>query len=849
MSISEIQANYIGHSTNGPSATEAVFKELLFDSSTLSYLLKEAKEKAKTKNETNIKKDDSLTEEIKAETENSTEENSNETITEKQTSTETTTSIQSSEIKEKPIKTKLSYASIVTSHPSKKENSKVMSETNSNPKIKKMTTSFNNTNLKSTSTNTNSSYLQIQRIMDRYMIKKRGQKLNLKDFNGVEGGKLKNKLGQNTSSSINSIKNTNDSMNGLPASLNISSLSSSSSENGLVNRKKEAPSHPIHQISHNKFSLSSQNLIRRIITRNTITTPFSKVKMIANKDSLNTNTKENQNQNSNSTTATNTISNSSSIKSKYFIMNRNTSIINKQMNSHTPQRITHNPYSFYMELLNYYLNGHNSYINNNKTTPNSSIKNFFMEAILPFIRLNLKFPNSLLSLPPSSSEEKIKSVKKETELKTASKTTDLTEKVITEDEKEIKPKDEIKKELLEVESKTEESSTFTSTDLYMSKKKPNHHKKKNNRKNKAKKNKKNGENNQQKLDVLLNGLNADTKNLITNLDLKNNSSQNIIKNINLKSIEEKETNSTKPKTDLKEDKKSKEEKNKSERKNTNVITLNTTTTSTVNANQNGPINQKFMGLGERDIDNLTEKNTKINSHQLAKISLVTIKKFMPKPASASMRALCSQNKYEKTNKKNKNGHHENEEENNRHSKKNASSKQQHYNNKKKSVKFNENEFEVFNEYAHQLKDIDIKMRCNKKSCLRECYRKLYKRDYEEAKYEYNYVSEEEEEVEEEKENDLNNPYSVIEDTDNKENNMNAIQYQNDMYNPNFEKYYSGTEFDYQNKYFTGKERVKKSLNLEPVEITVQKIIYEPLKSFQSQSRRSQKKNKNNNKRK
>jgi hypothetical protein len=224
-----------------------------------------------------------------------------------------------------------------------------------------------------------------------------------------------------------------------------------------------------------------------------------------------------------------------------------------------------------------------------------------------------------------------------------------------------------------------------------------------------------------------------------------------------------------------------------------------------------------MGLIEKEIDDLTEKNTIVNGKQFAKTKVVTIKKFSRTNSTSS--SFSVDDVIEKDSKK-KSGKNENKSNNKKRIKKNVS--------------FNEKD-EVFNEYNHVMKELDLHLRCDKKSCLIDCYRRLYKRDWEEdvsVSEDSSGVSETEESIE---------TSTPIKKSD---------YLYNDIYNPNYTKYYSGSDYDFGNRYFTGKERLKKALHLEPVEVTVQKIIYQPMK-FQKNSRRNnnQQKKKNANKRK
>jgi len=226
-----------------------------------------------------------------------------------------------------------------------------------------------------------------------------------------------------------------------------------------------------------------------------------------------------------------------------------------------------------------------------------------------------------------------------------------------------------------------------------------------------------------------------------------------------------------------------------------------------------------MGLIEKEIDALTEKNTIVNGKQFAKTKVVTVKKFSRYGSSSSNFSIDDVVDNAKDSKK-KNNKNENK----------SSDKKSHA---KKNVCFNEKD-EVFNEYSHVMKKLDLQRRCDKKSCLIDCYRRLYKREWED------------DEVSEESSSSLSNSESE----DGNENTVKKSDYlYNDIYNPNYTKYYSGSDFDFGNRYFTGKERLKKALHLEPVEVTVQKIIYQPMK-FQKNNKRFQQKNKkNNNKRK
>jgi len=255
---------------------------------------------------------------------------------------------------------------------------------------------------------------------------------------------------------------------------------------------------------------------------------------------------------------------------------------------------------------------------------------------------------------------------------------------------------------------------------------------------------------------------------------------------------------------------------KKQRKNKKVTNLNDNKNNVKNKKINEELNSilknmKFMGLIEKEIDDLTEKNTIVNGKQFAKTKVVTIKKFSRSNSTSS--SFSIDDVVEKdTKKKNEN-------------KSNNNKKRI-----KKNVSFNEKD-EVFNEYNHVMKKLDLHLRCDKKSCLIDCYRRLYKRDWEEdVSEESSGVSEGEDSIE---------SATPIKKSD---------YLYNDIYNPNYTKYYSGSDYDFGNRYFTGKERLKKALHLEPVEVTVQKIIYQPVK-FQKNRRNNQQKKKNGNKRK
>ncbi|OUM67007.1 hypothetical protein PIROE2DRAFT_5611 [Piromyces sp. E2] len=229
-------------------------------------------------------------------------------------------------------------------------------------------------------------------------------------------------------------------------------------------------------------------------------------------------------------------------------------------------------------------------------------------------------------------------------------------------------------------------------------------------------------------------------------------------------------------------------------------------------------NMKFMGLIEKEIDDLTEKNTIVNGKQFAKTKVVTIKKFSRTNSSSS--SFSVDDVIEKDNNKKKNNKNENKPSNKKRIKKNVS--------------FNEKD-EVFNEYNHVMKKLDLHLRCDKKSCLIDCYRRLYKRDWEDE------VSEE---------SSSNSGISESEENIETTTPIKKSDYlYNDIYNPNYTKYYSGSDYDFGNRYFTGKERLKKALHLEPVEVTVQKIIYQPMKFQKNNRRNNQQKKKNVNKRK
>eukprot|EP00833_Pecoramyces_ruminatium_P010990 jgi/Orpsp1_1/1185022/evm.model.c7180000092006.1 len=230
-------------------------------------------------------------------------------------------------------------------------------------------------------------------------------------------------------------------------------------------------------------------------------------------------------------------------------------------------------------------------------------------------------------------------------------------------------------------------------------------------------------------------------------------------------------------------------------------------------------NMKFMGLIEKEIDDLTEKNTIVNGKQFAKTKVVTVKKFSRYGSSSSNFSIDDivDNSKDSKKKGNKNENKTND-------------KKSHT---KKNVCFNEKD-EVFNEYNHVMKKLDLQKRCDKKSCLIDCYRRLYKREWEEE------ISEESSTSNSESEDSNENTTTTLK--------KKSDYLYNDIYNPNYTKYYSGSDFDFGNRYFTGKERLKKALHLEPVEVTVQKIIYQPIK-FQKNKRYQQKNKKNNNKRK
>jgi len=231
---------------------------------------------------------------------------------------------------------------------------------------------------------------------------------------------------------------------------------------------------------------------------------------------------------------------------------------------------------------------------------------------------------------------------------------------------------------------------------------------------------------------------------------------------------------------------------------------------------------KFMGLIEKEIDDLTEKNTIVNGKQFAKTKVVTIKKFSRNNSTSSSFSIGDDNDKDKDNKK-KGNKNENKMNNN---KKSLS--------KKKNVCFNEKD-EVFNEYNHVMKKLDLHLRCDKKSCLIDCYRRLYKREWEDD--------------EESSSNSGNSEGEETNNTDTAITKKPDYLYSNDIYNPNYTKYYSGSEFDFGNRYFTGKERLKKALHLEPVEVTVQKIIYQPMKFHKQGKRNNQQKKKNVNNKK
>lgn len=276
-------------------------------------------------------------------------------------------------------------------------------------------------------------------------------------------------------------------------------------------------------------------------------------------------------------------------------------------------------------------------------------------------------------------------------------------------------------------------------------------------------------------------------------------------------------------------------RNKNNNKNENDNTINNNNNSENKTKENERKNQtnakkvneelnaifkniKFMGLIEKEVDALTEKNTIVNGKQFAKTKVVTIKKSSRNSSSSNFSIDdIIDNTKENKKKGNKN-------ENKTRDKKVHS---------KKNVCFNEKD-EVFNEYGHVMKKLDLQRRCDKKSCLIDCYRRLYKREWEEDEE----VSEDSTSNSESEESNDNSSSPLKKKSD---------YLYNDIYNPNYTKYYSGSDFDFGNRYFTGKERLKKALHLEPVEVTVQKIIYQPIK-FQKNKRFQQKK-KNGNKRK
>jgi len=237
-------------------------------------------------------------------------------------------------------------------------------------------------------------------------------------------------------------------------------------------------------------------------------------------------------------------------------------------------------------------------------------------------------------------------------------------------------------------------------------------------------------------------------------------------------------------------------------------------------------NMKFMGLIEKEIDDLTEKNTIVNGKQFAKTKVVTIKKFSRSNSASSNFSIDDlEGAGEVTNNKKKGGN-KNDSKSKSGMKKSATAK--------KNVSFNEKD-EVFNEYNHVMKKLDLHLRCDKKSCLIDCYRRLYKRDWE--------VDEEvEDEVSEE--SSSSGTEEMTESTPKSTVPKKSDYLYNDIYNPNYTKYYSGSDFDFGNRYFTGKERLKKALHLEPVEVTVQKIIYQPMKYRKSNNNRHQQKKKN-----
>jgi len=291
--------------------------------------------------------------------------------------------------------------------------------------------------------------------------------------------------------------------------------------------------------------------------------------------------------------------------------------------------------------------------------------------------------------------------------------------------------------------------------------------------------------------------NVENQNVATNNTQKKNKKNNNIKNKKFNGNENNNENKNK------ENEKKNQNKSKKVNEELNAIFKN----------------MKFMGLIEKEIDDLTEKNTIVNGKQFAKTKVVTVKKFSRYGSSSSNFSIDDivDNSKDSKKKGNKNENKTND-------------KKSHT---KKNVCFNEKD-EVFNEYNHVMKKLDLQKRCDKKSCLIDCYRRLYKREWEEE------ISEESSTSNSESEDSNENTTTTLK--------KKSDYLYNDIYNPNYTKYYSGSDFDFGNRYFTGKERLKKALHLEPVEVTVQKIIYQPIK-FQKNKRYQQKNKKNNNKRK
>jgi len=285
-----------------------------------------------------------------------------------------------------------------------------------------------------------------------------------------------------------------------------------------------------------------------------------------------------------------------------------------------------------------------------------------------------------------------------------------------------------------------------------------------------------------------------------------NSKKSNKKNNNNKNNEDENNNNVNSEKKLKENERKKQTKSKKVNEELNSIFKN----------------MKFMGLIEKEIDDLTEKNTIVNGKQFAKTKVITVKKYSRNNSSSTF-SIDDINDNAKETKK-KGGKNENK----------TSDKKSF--SKKKNVCFNEKD-EVFNEYNHVMKKLDLHIRCDKKSCLIDCYRRLYKREWED-----------DEETSEESSGSSSNSESE-ESTENITTTLKkkSDYLYNDIYNPNYSKYYSGSDFDFGNRYFTGKERLKKALHLEPVEVTVQKIIYQPMKY--KQNKRYQQKKKNSNKRK